>query len=124
MAGKLGQTSDKLTAMPVDFTSDFLKRMDGRTRAARFIKDRIGELMADLGGESSLSYQERSLVTRAIHLEAVIMTWEDALRRGKDIDMGKHTQALNSLLGLYRHLGLQRRTKPVHIDDYIRRYGT
>ena len=48
-----------------------------------------------------------------VWLEAVIEHSEQRLAAGDGIDLGGHTQAINTLIGLYRLLGLERRTRKV-----------
>ena len=107
--------------MPTEFTPRFLEHMDGRTVAARTLRQRLAEIHADLGGEASLSYAQRSLCRRAVWLESWIETQEAKAAEGADIDIGRQTQALNALLGLWRTLGLERRAKVApNLQDYLR----
>jgi hypothetical protein len=101
------------TTLPDKYTPDFVARLDGRTTIARAIRDRIGAIESDMGGGDSLSHARRSLVRRVVWLEAIIENAEQRLAAGEPIDLGGHTQAVNTLLGLYRLLGLERRQRPV-----------
>jgi hypothetical protein len=75
----------------------------------------------DMGGREALSHARRSLVRRVVWLEAIIEHSEQKLAAGEGIDLGGHTQAINSLLGLYRLLGLERRARPVErLRDVMR----
>lgn len=112
-----GKNSD----LPKRYTEAWLEGLDGRTRLAQAVRARADALMADLGGEDALSYQQRSLCRRAIWMEAVIEQQEAALARGEDIDQGKLTQAVNSLIGLLKTLGLERRAREVpDLQSFIR----
>jgi GNAT superfamily N-acetyltransferase len=51
------------------------------------------------------------MVKRAVWLEAVVETFEQSLAEDRITDLGAYAQAINSLLGLYRQLGLERRPK-------------
>src|SRR5690554_5135596 len=88
----------KHSSIPTDYSSDWLEKLDGRTRLAQACRQRYAALTDDLGGHDHLSYQRRSLAKRAVWLEAVIETQEAALARGEDVDQGRMTQALNSLM--------------------------
>ena len=99
--------------IPQQYAADWLEKMDGRTAIARAVNERLHSLLADLGGADALSYQQRSLAKRAIWTEAVIEQSEAALARGEDVDVGRITQANNSLIGLYRVLGIERKVKDV-----------
>lgn len=111
----------KQSDIPKAYAPDWMERMDLRTRAAQIINARYHELTTDLGGTSHLSYQQRSLCKRAIHLEAMLEQWESALAKGEEVDSGKITNCLNSLLGVYRTLGLHRQTREVSLADVINR---
>jgi hypothetical protein len=103
------------TQIPPKYTPDWLDKMDGRTTVAKIVRDRLDSLHNDLGGIDGLSYQKKSLCKRAVWLEAVIESQELALAKGEDVDQGKMTQATNSLIGLFRVLGMERQARQV--DD-------
>ena len=110
----------KLHAIPERFTPGYIDKLDGRTAIAVDMRARWTELTNDLGGADRLSYAQRSLVERALWIEHFIAIQEHALAAGGDADMGRMTQATNSLLGLYRTLGLERRVKDVtSLASYI-----
>ena len=101
-------TDGKLKAIPEQYRADWLDQMDGRLGMVKVIKDRLGMLTDDLGGVEQMSYQRRSLCRRVVWLEALIEQQEIALSRGEEIDQGKWTQAVNSLMGLLKTVGLER----------------
>lgn len=109
----------KQGALPDNYSHDWLERLDGRTRLAQSVRARYDALTNDLGGHASLSYQRKSLAKRALWQEAVIESMEAELARGKDVDLGKLTQSVNSLQGLYKTLGLNRVAREVSLSDYI-----
>jgi len=119
VAGIKGQHSNLLTVVPPRNADDFLAAMDRRCKAAKMLTARLYSLMQDLGGIENLSYQQRSLCKRAVHLEGIIETWELEMTEGKSVDVSVHTQALNSLIGLYRHLGLKRVARDVRLKDVL-----
>ncbi|MDA8348267.1 MAG: hypothetical protein M0038_05605 [Pseudomonadota bacterium] len=101
-----------LATIPDRYSPDFADRLDRRTSIAKAIRGRIEAIETDLGGVDVLSHARRSLVRRVVWLEAIIEHSEQRLAAGEGIDLGGHTQAINSLLGLYRLLGLERRQRP------------
>lgn len=102
----------------------WLSTLDMRTAVGRDMRGRYAEVCGDLGGEDALSYAQRSLVERALWLEYWIAQQERALAEGAEVDMGRLTQAGNSLLGLFRTLGLERRQRDVtSLSDYIATRG-
>ncbi len=102
-----------LATIPDKYSPDFADRLDGRTTIAKAIRERIEAIETDMGGADGLSHARRSLVRRVVWLEAIIEHSEQKLAAGEGIDLGGHTQAINSLLGLYRLIGLERRARPV-----------
>jgi hypothetical protein len=103
----------RLATIPPTYTPDFVERLDGRTKLATIIPARIAAIESDLGGTESLSHFRKSLVRRAVWLEAVVETFEQGLACDRLTDLGAYTQAINSMLGIYRQLGLERRLKTV-----------
>ncbi len=118
MAGKRGQRSAMPTTTPDKYTEDFLFALDGRCKTAKVLKHRLAVLTADLGGD--LSYQQQSLARRVIFLEARIEAWEADFAEGRKVPMNVYFPALNSLVGLYRTLGTERRSKQIpSLRNYI-----
>lgn len=114
------QPNPELQLIPDTYSPDWIERLDGRTRVAQAVKERLAALVTDCGGD--LSYQRYSLCKRAVWMEAVIERQEAALARGEDIDQGRWTQAVNTLVGVLRTLGLERRAKPTEdLQSYMRR---
>lgn len=110
-----------LATIPDKYSPGFAERLDKRTNIAKAICGRIEAIETDMGGTDSLSHARRSLVRRVVWLEAIIEHSEQKLAAGEGIDLGGHTQAINSLLGLYRLLGLERRPRPVQrLRDVMR----
>jgi len=108
------------TTIPSEFHPRFLEHLDGRTVAARTLRQRLAEVHADLGGADRLSYAQRSLCRRAIWLETWLETQEARAAEGEDIDIGRQTQAMNALLGLWKALGLERRSREVpSLGEYL-----
>ncbi len=66
-------------------------------------------MLADLGGEDSLSAIKRSMVRRFTWFEVMIEGIECRAAEGQQIDIGSWTQLVNTWLGIARALGLERR---------------
>ena len=106
--------STKLKAsLPDTYRAGWLDKLDKRTKVARVIMQRIAALTSDAGGEDSLSHAKLSLIRRAAFLEAICESHELRLASGEAVDVGSYTQSLNSLLGLYRLLGIERVARSV-----------
>lgn len=106
-----GKSKRLLTTLPDHYRADFLKGIDKRSKVARAVLGRIAQLEDDAGGAEALSSVRRSLIRHAAWLDAVVETHELRLAEGQKVDMGQYTQALNSLLGLYRLVGLERKAR-------------
>lgn len=115
------KSADKLlTTIPDSYEANFVDRLDRRTRLARVVTERINAIETDLGGADGLTHARKSLVRRATWLECVVETYEQNLAAGNMIDLGAYTQSINSLLGLYRLLGMERKAKPVkRLRDHL-----
>src|SRR5215831_7558507 len=120
MAGKLGQKSEKPSEVSKRYRENFLDAMDGRAEVTRTLRERLSALIADLGGLDNLSYQERSLCKRIIHLERLIEKDELTLAHNGPIDRHAHFAAVNALSGLLSKLGLKRRARQVpSLAEYL-----
>lgn len=107
------------------YAPDWLEKLDGRTRFAQVMQQRYQDLTADMGGLDALSYQQRSIAKRIVHLEALIEQQEAALAKGEDIDAGRLTNTTNTLIGLLKAIGLQRQAKDVpNLHDYLKQRAT
>lgn len=106
-----GKSTKLLTTLPDDYSADWLTKLDKRTRVARAVMERIALLESDAGGAEALSAARRSLIRHCAWLDALVETHELRLAAGETIDTGSYTQSLNSLLGLYKLIGLERRAR-------------
>lgn len=120
MAGKAGQKGTKATDVSKRFRADFLEQMDGRVAAVKTLHERLSALVTDLGGLDALSYQERSLCKRAIHLERLLEHFEGSLAHGGAVDYTQYFSMINTLSGLFTKLGLKRRAKAITLADYLK----
>ncbi len=99
--------------LPDTYRAGWLDKLDKRTKVARAIMQRIAALTSDAGGADSLGHAKLSLIRRAAFLEAICESHELRLASGEAVDVGSYTQSLNSLLGLYRLLGIERVARTV-----------
>lgn len=122
MSGKPGMQGTQPTTPPERFEPGFIARTDMRYALPKLLRERLRALVADLGGADALSYQERSLAERLIHLEWQLGEWEALARDGKPVDHARYLHAVNALNGLVRSLGLKRRAKPIEsLPEYLAR---
>jgi hypothetical protein len=101
----------KLNTPPAKYAPDWLQQLDQRTGVAQVMRQRYQAFTSDLGGEDNLSYAKQCLVNRALWLEYWIAQQELGMATGQDVDMGRYTQAVNSLQGLLVKIGLDRVAK-------------
>tara|TARA_Y100000780_G_scaffold232359_1_gene262995 strand:+ start:3145 stop:3501 length:357 start_codon:yes stop_codon:yes gene_type:complete len=112
----------KQPAPPEHYRADWLSTLDGRTAIAQVMRERWQSMTDDLGGASQLSYAQRSLAERALWLEYWMQQQEQALAGGGEFDVGKWTQAANSLQGILAKLGLQRVARDVpDLAEYLQK---
>lgn len=91
----------------------WLSTLDGRETLTQELRARYETICSDLGGVDSLSYMQRSLVERGLWLERWLALQERELGEGKEFDVSRWIQAANSLQGIYKSLGLERRARDV-----------
>lgn len=112
----------KCEDIPTGYSSDWLEKLDGRTRLAQAVQSRYHALATDMGGLESLSYQKRSLAKRIVYMEAIIEQQEAALARGEEINQGRMIQSVNTLIGLLKTVGLERVARDVpDLQTYLAR---
>jgi hypothetical protein len=123
----------KPSAVPPEYAPGFIAKLDGRTEVAHVLKQRFDCIASDLGGEAELSHFQRSLVERAVFLEAVLQDMEHTLAtaskatngdkaaaKATSADLiGKWVQATNAYVGLCARLGLKRQKRTVDLRTYI-----
>jgi hypothetical protein len=122
MSGKKGARSGLMRVLPVRYHADFAETVDGRTLLGRAVRDHFNSLVQDLGGPGRLSHQERSLCMRATWLQLMLEHEESRISDGQGVDIGPHVALVNSLLQVYRVLGLKRREPAAPtLRDYLQR---
>ncbi|WP_026148105.1 hypothetical protein [Thioalkalivibrio sp. HL-Eb18] len=110
---------------PSRYSSGWIDKLDGRTRLAQAARERLDALQADLGGADALSYQRQSICKRVVWLEVQIEQREAALARGEEIDEARHANNINTLTGLLKAIGLDRKARDVpSLSEYLQQRGT
>jgi len=93
-----------------------LDDLDGRTRAAQYVKDTQREVISDLGGEDQLSTLERAAVGHVAVLDAMV---KDAAARwltGEPVEPSSVATLVNAFNRTAAVLGWQRRARNVTPD--------
>ena len=113
----------KPLSLPVKYEKGFLKKLDARTEIYQLLHSAYKEIVTDLGGEDRLSHVQTCIVERFVFLEAVLRTWElKIVENPKESEamVSRWIQALNSLSGLAKTIGIERQTKKVvNLRSYI-----
>ena len=99
--------------VPATFQPQFIDRLDHRNAMVRALEARKKQLMSDTGADS---YQKRLLVERAIFLSIILETSEATALETGEFDVGKYVQGCNALLGLLKHLGLERHQRQAELS--------
>jgi hypothetical protein len=122
----------KSSTLPTEFQPGFLSKLDGRTEISRLLNGNYQAIVADLGGEAEQSHIKLALVERFTFLEAVLCGIESQIALARTVKgkagqaaavkleselIGKWIQAVNSLTGLAKTLGIERRA-----NDPLSRY--
>ena len=100
--------------------------LDGRTGAAKRVRELVRAIESDLGGSDHLSATQRQLVQRAAVMSAIAEDFEVRWASGQPVDVGTHVTLINSLRRVYETVDLERRSRDVTMDlaTYVReRYG-
>ncbi|MBN2456736.1 MAG: hypothetical protein JXB29_09420 [Sedimentisphaerales bacterium] len=116
----------KLMKLPGKFRQGFLKDFDERTIVFQQLNSAYVEVMDDLGGINRLSHIQTALVERFIFLEFTMRNLEKEIAENQTNTgklLGRWVQSINSLSGLAKTLGLERRAKQIdcNLKDYIDR---
>src|SRR5580658_7890531 len=110
--------ADNGGTLPMRFTPKFWTDADRRVALVREIESRVERMKADAGADS---FQKETLAERAVFLIAMLETAErDAIENVKPLDTGQYVQAVNSLIGVLKALGLERAAKKVgSLAEYV-----
>jgi hypothetical protein len=104
--------------LPVKFTPLFWNKADTRLSIVRQMRSRCDELIKQTGADS---YQKEIIAERATFLIVWLETQERQAIEMHCFDAGAYTQALNTLMGLLRSLGLKKAAKSVpNLRKYIK----
>lgn len=103
--------------------SAILPGVDGRTAMGRRLREIVGALVSDLGGDDAMTEAKLHIVRRVAVLAAQLETIEaDAANGVRAFDIGSYSTGANTLRRLLADLGLERRARDVtpNLDRYIR----
>ncbi|GEM_PF-1203103 len=110
--GTRTNVSTKPMTLPVKFKPGFLGEMDRRTELAKTLTANYQAIVADVGGPTEVGHVKAALIERFVWLEAIVQTLEHEMATGqieKAEHLGRWIQAVNSLSGLAKALGVERK---------------
>jgi hypothetical protein len=119
----------QVPGLPQRWEPGFLSRVDHNLPIYRDLQDSYDEIVDDAGGEAGLTRTKKALVERFVFLEAVLRTLEHRIAEAmadnpkKTMeDLSRWIQALNSLTGLGKAIGLERvKKRVVSLQAYVKR---
>ncbi len=107
----------KTTTLSTRFVPRFWDQADSRLAIIREIRHRMERLQQDCGADS---YQKELLCQRTIFIVCKLETMETCAVETGQFDTGVYCQAVNTLIGLLRSLGLERKAKKVDdLQSYV-----
>ena len=106
--------ASKPQTLPAKFSLGFLSQLDGRTEVAKALRANYDAIVRDVAGDAAdLSHVKAALVERFVWLEAILQGIEHEMVTGttsKTEAIGRWIQAVNSLSGLAKVLGVERKS--------------
>ena len=121
MPGIVGMKSTKYLDLP-KWSDAFLAHIDARSHLGLKLRRRLDLLEWDVsaGDPGRLNYIQRSLIRRALWLEARLEIDEAMIVTDTPVSAGSHSTLLNSLTNVYRLLGVNPKIKRVPtLHEYI-----
>lgn len=113
----------KRKRLTAKYEPGFLARLDGRCEITKVLTTAFDEICDDAGGIESLSHTQVSLIERFVFLEHILRKMEVYItnnpKKGNQL-LSRWIQGLNSLTGLAKAIGLERRLKRIEsLESYI-----
>jgi hypothetical protein len=117
----------KLTDLPAEYVPGFLRELDRRTDLFQRLNAAYVRIVDDAGGEEAMSRVKLSLIERFVFLNEMLERWELEIvtnRNDAAAALSRWVQAVNSLQGLARAIGIQveGRRKPT-LKAYLSGHG-
>ena len=110
---------DEPTAVPLPatFVPKFWQDQDHRCVAVKRVREMVEALTSDAGVDSA---QKALLAQRAAFLALRLETMEVAYATEGRFDAGVYTAMTNTLVGLLKALGLERKARQATLTDYLK----
>ncbi len=112
------------TELPKKYTKNFIERIDGRFQLARELRATSDNILSDMGGSEQLSTVQLTLVEKFCWLSQLMRQTERQIAASQDpaqcaASSGAYVQMLNSLIGLSKTIGLQRKARKADLRSYL-----
>jgi hypothetical protein len=109
----------KPTELPAKFKVGFLSTLDRRTDLAKALRTNRDQIVSDLGGLDEIGHVKNALIERFVWLEAILQSLEQEMASGQIDKLGVWIQAVNSLSGLAKTLGIERKERTTDLRAYV-----
>jgi hypothetical protein len=105
-------------AIPSVFTPKFWLKADSRSLVAKTVQKRRAALRDAIQADSP---QQESIIDRISFLEIVLETMEVEAQESGQFDSNRYCALTNTLVGLLKSIGLERKAKPVgDLQSYLK----
>lgn len=115
---------NKTKKLPKSFQPGFLARLDNRLEVAQVLHAAFEEVTDDMGGMVNLSHAQKILAERFVFLEHFLRQLEVKIMmdpKEHKQEIGRWIQAINSLSGLAKTIGIERKIRKVKdIESYVK----
>jgi hypothetical protein len=108
--------------LPGKYRRGFLYTMDGRLDFVKSLRASYSAVLEDLGGRGDVGHVKNALAERFVFLEGLLITMEKQIIESSDMHdelVSRWIQAVNSLSGLAKALGVERKIKQVNLRAYM-----
>lgn len=113
MGGNGSGQSCKPRRLPRMRRDGAIARLDGRAAEVRLVREGVDAIVADRGGEDTVSFLARRTAHRCMHLDALLMRDEAALAEGGEVDVERYLSGATTWLRYAQALGLHRKARRV-----------
>lgn len=119
----MGARTERRKALPERYEVGFLREFDRRTELYQRLSSIYETILEDVGGAESIAHTRLALIERFVFLEAVLQELEQDIAKNpkaSEEKLSRWIQGLNSLTGLAKTIGLDRKVKTVNLKAYVR----
>lgn len=118
----MGARTERRKTLPERYEVGFLREFDRRTELYQRLSTIYETILEDVGGAESVAHTRLALIERFVFLEAVLQELEQEIAKNpkaSEEKLSRWIQGLNSLTGLAKTIGLDRKVKTVNLKAYV-----